>query len=85
MYSTDANLHIVARDADLLGDVQCLLFEAVSVGNPFNEWNQDMKTGVQRAAVLAEGFDDVRALLRNDGRGLADHNDGDDGEHDEYI
>ena len=68
-HRVDTHLDVVARDADLLGDVERLFLEAVPVGNALDERNQDVKPGLQRAAVLAEILDHVRALLRHDGRG----------------
>jgi hypothetical protein len=77
-HTVDADLHVVFRDADLLGDIERLLLQAVAVGDPLHERNQYMEAGRHRAAVLAEDFDDVRALLRHDDGRLRDD---DDGEH----
>src|SRR6185312_1149706 len=81
----NTNLHVVPRDADLLGDVERLLFQTVSVSNALDERNQDMKPGLQRTAVLAEALDDVCALLRNYGRGARDHDYDHNGERDENV
>jgi hypothetical protein len=50
----DTHLHIVPRNADLLGHVEGLFLQAVPVGNTLYEWNEDMKSRMQCAAVLAE-------------------------------
>ncbi len=79
----DADLDVVARDADLLGHVDRLFLQAVTVGDPLDERNQDMESGLQGAVVLAEALDHIRALLRNHRSGAphCDHyNDGDDDE-----
>jgi hypothetical protein len=63
----DADLHVVARDADLLGDVDRDLLQAVPVGDLLDERHQNVKAGLQGAAVLAQILDHVRALLRHHG------------------
>jgi hypothetical protein len=50
----DADLHVVARDADLLRDVDRNFLETVPVGHPLDERNENMKAGLQGAAVLAQ-------------------------------
>ena len=81
----DGHLHIVAGDADLFGNVERLLLEAVPVGNTLDERDQDMEPRLQGTAVLAQILDHVRTLLRHHGRGARDHDYGDDGERDEYV
>ena len=81
----DAHLHVVAGDADLLGDVDRDLLQAVPVGDLLDERNQDVEAGLQRAAVLAEILDHEGALLRHHGRGLRQHDDDDDGDHDDAV
>ena len=62
-----------------------LFLQAVPVGDALDEGNQDVKTRLQRAAVLAEVLDHVGALLRDDGRRPPDHHRGDDGQRDKDI
>ena len=71
----DADLDVVARDADLLGDIEGLLLQAVPVGDALHERHQNVKARLQRAAVFAEVLDDVGALLGHHGRGLGQHDD----------
>ena len=78
-HRVDTNLDIIPRNTDLFGDVECLFLQAVPIGNAVDERDQNMETSVERAAVLAEIFDYVRALLWNDGRGARDHDHGNDG------
>src|SRR5688572_7536420 len=80
-HAIDADLHVVARDADLLGNVHRLFLEVVLVGDAVEEGLQDVKPGLDRAAVAAEGLDHECALLRHDDRGL--RNDDDDDKYDD--
>src|SRR5688572_7102012 len=75
-HAVDADLDVVARDADLLRDVHRLLLEVVLVGDAVEEGLQDVEPGLDRAVVTAERLDDVSALLRHDDRGLGDDDDG---------
>ena len=79
-HAVDADLHVVLGDADLLGNIERLFLEGVPVGDAFDERKQDVKPGLDRAAVAAESLDDEGALLRHDDGGL--HQDDDD-EHDD--
>ena len=81
----DPHLNVVARDANLFGDVDRDFLEAVPVGHPLDERNQDVKAGLQCAAVLAQMLDDVGALLRHHHRGFRDHDDHDHGDDDECV
>ena len=83
--SIDSDLHVVARDADLLGDIQRDFLEAMPVGDPLEKRYQHIKPGMQRAAVLAQVFDDVGGLLRHDGRGFCNHDHDDYRDHDECV
>ena len=74
-HAVDADLHVVARDADLLGDVDRLLLERVPVADHVDERHQDVEAGVERAGELAQALDDVGALLRHDDRRLRDDDD----------
>ncbi len=69
-HRVDADLNVVARDADLLRDVDRDFLEAVPVGHLLDEGNENVKPGLQRPAVLAQVFDHEGALLRHHGRGL---------------
>jgi hypothetical protein len=42
-HRVDAHLHVVAGDADLLGDVERVFLEAVPVGDSLEERHQDVK------------------------------------------
>ena len=81
----DRYLDVVPRDADLLGNVDRLLFQAVAVGNALDEGDQNVESGLKRPAVSAEAFDHVRALLRHHGRGFRDHDDDDHSNDDEGV
>src|SRR5439155_18947375 len=59
----DTDLDVVPRYADLFGNVKRLFLWTVPIGDALDEWNQNVESGLQRAAVLAKAFDDVRALL----------------------
>ncbi len=61
----DPDLHVVARDANLLGDVDRDLLEAVPVRDLLDERDQDVKSRLQGAAVLAQILHHVGALLRH--------------------
>src|ERR1700730_14896745 len=74
------HLDVVARDADLLGDVDRDFLEAVPVGDLLDEGDENVKYGLQRAAVLAQILDHERTLLRHHRRGLCEHDDDDDGD-----
>ncbi len=76
-HAVDADLHVVARDADLLGDVHRLFLEVVLVGDAVEEGLQDVEPGLDRAVVAAERLDDEGALLGHDDRGLRDDDDDD--------
>ena len=81
----DAHLHIIARDADLLGDVDGDFLQAMPVGDLLDEWNQDVKPGLQGAAVLAQVLHHERTLLRHH-RGRLEYGDDDQyGRHYEYV
>jgi len=67
----------------LFRDVDGDFLEAVPVGHPFDERNQDVKPGLQGTAVLAEVLDHEGALLRNHGGGLGQHDHHDHGYHDD--
>src|SRR5262249_49104500 len=84
-HGVDADLDVVSGDANLLGDVDRLLLQVVPVSNAFHKGNQDMKPGLQRAAVPAETLHDVGALLGHHRRGFGDQNDDDEGDNDEYV
>src|SRR5262249_46378280 len=73
--AVDPDLHVVLGDADLLRDIDRVFLEAVLVGDALDEGQEDVNPRLQRAAVFAEIFDDVRALLRHDGGGLRDDDD----------
>ena len=78
-------LHVVAGNADLFGDVECLLLETVSIGNTLDEGEQNVEAGLQCTTVLAQILDDVRTLLRHDGRGARDYDYRNYGERDEDV
>src|ERR1700733_12483272 len=80
-----ADLNVVAGDADLLGDIDGDLFQAVLVGDALHERHQNVESGRQRAAVLAEMLDDEGALLRNHGGGLRDYHHDQDGDNDGSV
>ena len=69
----DPDLHVVLGNAHLLGDVDRQFLQAVFVGRPLDKGQQDVKSGAQRAAVLAEILHHVGALLRHDDRRLGQH------------
>src|SRR5690606_17989554 len=83
-HAVDADLDVVLRDAHLLGNVDRLFLQRVLVRDALDERNENVKAGLQRAAVLAEHLDDVGALLRHDDRGLRNHDDHEDRECDDY-
>jgi hypothetical protein len=47
----------------------------MAVAHHVEERDQNMKSGTERAAVLAEPFDHICALLRHHHRGFGDHDD----------
>ena len=65
-HAIDANLHVVARNADLRRNVEGDLLQRVAVADDVDERQQHVKAGVQDAVKPSEPLDDVRALLRND-------------------
>ena len=73
--AVDAHLDVVARDADLLGDIDGGFFERVPVADDVHERREDMKAGLQRAGVAAQALDDVGALLRHDHGRLGENDD----------
>src|SRR5581483_9670559 len=70
----DTDLDVIPRDANLFGNIERLLLQAMPVGDALDERNQNVKSGMERAAVPAETLDDVRALMRNHSRGPRDDN-----------
>ena len=44
----------------------------MSIANRIHEWQEDMKTRIQRVGILAETFDDIGTLLRDHDGGLGD-------------
>ena len=75
-------------NADLLGDIDRLFLEAVPVSDALDEWNENVKAGLDRAAVAAEALDHEGALLRDDGGRLGEHDDrqeNDDYDNDECF
>ena len=84
-HRVDADLDVVARDADLLRDVDGDFLQAVPVGHPLDERNEDVEARLQGAAVFAQILDDERALLRHHGRGLGHHDDHHDRDGDGSI
>ncbi len=81
----DPHLNVVASDANLLGDVDRYFLEAVPVGHFLEERREDVKAGLQGAAVLAQVLDDVGALLRHHHGGFRDHDHDDHGYDDECV
>ena len=81
--AVDADLHVVARDADLRRDVDGDLLERVAVADDIDERQQHVKARAQRAVKPAEALDDVRALLRHDDRRLRDDDEHEQGEDEE--
>jgi hypothetical protein len=80
-YNTpSADLHVVARDAHLRGDVDGILLQRVSIADRVDERKQDVESRVQRRMIPAQSFDDVRALLRDDDRRLEDDDDDEHGD-----
>ena len=69
-HAVDADLHVVLRDADLLGNVDRGLLQAVPVRDALDAGHEDVEARMQGLAVLAEPLDDERALLRHDDRRL---------------
>src|SRR5688572_3115022 len=73
-HAVHANLDVVARDTDLLGNVHCLFLQGMSVADHVQKWNEDVESGVESSAVFAEAFHDVRALLGNHDGSLGNDN-----------
>ena len=71
-HAVDADLDVVAGDADLLRDVERRFLERVLVADDVDERHQDVEAGVERAGVPAEPLDDEGALLRDDDGRLGD-------------
>jgi hypothetical protein len=76
---------VVPRHPDLLGNIEDLLFQAVSAGNTPDEWSQNVKPGSQSAAVSAEFFNHLGALLRDHDPGVRDRGQGDAEENNEDL
>ncbi len=83
-HAVDADLHVVAGDADLRRNVEGRFLERVLVADDVDERQQDVEAGVERAGVAAEALDHERALLRDDDGRLGDHDERHDREqHDD--
>lgn len=54
---------IVGRDGALLGDLESHLLQALDVGDPVQEGDEDGQAGVEDAIELAHALDDPRRLL----------------------
>ena len=68
---------VVARDADLAGDVQRDLLERMAVGHPVDEGDDDVQARRQRGVVAPQALDDPRVLLGDDLDRLDDEDHGD--------
>ena len=79
------NLDVIARYADLFGNVERLLFQAVTIGHALDERDQNVEPGLQRAAVLAQIFYDKRTLLRHHGRRARNHDHRNQSQSNEHV
>ena len=82
--AVDRDLHVVLRDANLLGHVDRALLQRMPVANAVEERPQDVKTRLQRAVVTAKPLHDPRLLLRNDARDARYHDHREDRDDDCY-
>ena len=67
------DLHVVARNTDLLWNIDGRFFQGMFVPNHIEERHQDMKAGIQRRVIFAEPLDHEGALLRDDASGFGNY------------
>src|SRR5262249_53768798 len=65
----NADLYVVTRDTNLLGNVQGRFFQRVPVTDHIHKWSENVKTRPQNLLEFAQALDDVCILLRHDYRG----------------
>ena len=71
--AVDGHLHVVARNTDLLGNVDRSFFERVLVADVVDEREENMEPGIEGGRVLSQPLNDVGALLRHDHGGLGEN------------
>jgi hypothetical protein len=76
--AVDLQLGVVARDADLARHVERDFLQAVLVGHPVDERDQEVGPGRHGAVVLAQALAHPGVLLRHELDRLADEDDRDD-------
>lgn len=72
--TVNSQLRIVARDADLAGDIQGNFFQRMTVGDAVDKGNEDIEAGSQGAMETSEPFDNVDFLLGNNDKGFKSEN-----------
>ena len=59
-HAVDLHLDVVARDADLRGDVGGGFLQRVAIADDVDERNEDVETGAERGVEAAQPLDDDR-------------------------
>ena len=80
-HTVHADLDVIARDTDLLRNIDGSFFERMFVSHDVEKRNQNVKPGVERRRVFPQAFHDKRALLRDHARGFGHHDDDKHGQH----
>src|SRR6185503_11540502 len=82
--AVDTHLHVVARNTDLLRNVDGPLLQRMLVADDVDERHQDVEARVERGVVAPEPLHHERTLLRHDDRGPEhDEQDDDREQHDD--
>jgi hypothetical protein len=83
-HSVHGDLNVVARDADLLGNVHGHFLERVLVTDRVEERPEDVEARLERGGILAQPLHHPGVLLRNDARDPADHDERKDDDDEGY-